>query len=88
MSIELIIGFIAAAIGAIAAAFGLGHSRGKSKAEQTATEREAKQEIESSQAAARRQGEITKEASDVQDNVTRMPDRAVDDELRNDWINK
>ncbi|POP43346.1 hypothetical protein CHU32_09710 [Superficieibacter electus] len=88
MSIELILGFIAAAVAAITAAFGLGHSRGKNKAEQAATERENKQEIEASQAASRRQGEITKEASDVQDNITRMPDRAVDDELRNDWLNK
>ncbi|WP_034912996.1 hypothetical protein [Erwinia sp. 9145] len=88
MSWEIIIGAIGALIAALTAAFGIGHARGKGTAEQAATEREAQANIESQQAAARHQSEVSKGAADVQDTVTRMSDSAVDDELLRDWTRK
>ncbi len=87
-TIEMIIGGIGILIAMVAGAFGIGHSKGKGKAEQAAVERETKSKIEQAQAATERQTETSKEASHVQDSVTRMPGSAVDDELRSDWLNK
>lgn len=87
-TIEMIIGGIGLLIAMVAGAFGIGHSKGKGKAEQAATERETKAKIEQATAATKRQTQTSKEASDVQETVTRMPDRDVDDELRKDWLNK
>lgn len=88
MSIEFILGIIGVIAAAIMTAFGIGHSKGKEKAEASATERETKAAIASEQAVATRQTETAKEASDVQNTVTRMSDGDVDDELRREWINK
>lgn len=88
MSMELIITIGAAIFGAIAAAFGIGHSKGKATAQQKANERETEIKLEAEQAVRQRQTTVSKEASDVQSNVSRMPGSAVDDELRSDWINK
>lgn len=87
-TIELIFTVIGVVIAAVAGAFGIGHSKGKAKAEQAASERETKAAIESQQAASQRQDETSKGASDVQDTVTRMSDRDVDDELLRDWTRK
>lgn len=87
-TIEMIISGIGVLIALVAGAFGFGHSRGKSKAEQAATERETKAAIESQQAASQRQDEARKGASDVQDTVTRMSDSDVDRELLRDWTRK
>lgn len=87
-TIELIFTVIGVVIAAVAGAFGIGHSKGKAKAEQAASERETKAAIDSQQAAAQRQTETSKGAADVQQNVSRMPGSAVDDELRSDWLNK
>lgn len=88
MSVEYILGIIGVIVAAIMTAFGIGHSKGKSKAEQAATERETQTNIESMKAATQRQTETAKGASDVQESVSRMPGSAVDDELRKDWLNK
>lgn len=88
MSIEFILGIIGVIAAAIMTAFGIGHTKGKAKAEASATERETKSAIASEQAVATRQTETAKEASDVQSTVTRMSDGDVDDELRREWINK
>lgn len=88
MSVEYILGIIAAIVAAIVTAFGIGHSKGKSKAEQAAFERETQTNIESMKAATQRQTETAKGASDVQESVSHMPGSAVDDELRKDWLNK
>lgn len=88
MSMELIITIGAALLGVIAAAFGFGHSKGKTAAEQKATERETEIKLAAEQAVRNRTETVSKEASDVKDNVSRMPGSAVDDELRNDWLNK
>ena len=87
-TIEMIIGGIGILIALVASAFGIGHSKGKGKAEQAATERGTKAKIEQATAATRRQTQTSKEASDVQETVTRMPGNNVDDELRRDWLNK
>lgn len=88
MSIEFILGILGVIAAAIMTAFGIGHSKGKAKAEASATERETKAAIESQQAASKRQNETSKGAADVQETVSRMPGSAVDDELRSDWLNK
>jgi len=86
--IEMLIAGFFAVVTIAATAFGVGHSKGKGKAEKEATERETKAKIEQASAAARRQTQTSKEASDVQETVTRMPGSDVDDELRKDWLNK
>lgn len=88
MSVEYILGIIGVIVAAIMTAFGIGHSKGKAKAEQAANERETQTNIESMKAATKRQTEAAKGASDVQESVSRMPGSAVDDELRKDWLNK
>jgi len=85
---QIIVAVIVGLFALVGGAFGFGHSRGKSKAEQAATERETKTAIESQQAASQRQDEARKGASDVQDTVTRMSDRDVDNELLRDWTRK
>lgn len=87
-TIEMIISGIGVLIALVAGAFGIGHSKGKAKAEQAAEEKETLTNIQSQQAASQRQSQTAKGASDVQDNVSRMPGSAVDDELRSDWLNK
>lgn len=87
-TIEMIIGGIGMLIALVAGAFGIGHSKGKAKAEQNATEKETKTSIESMKAANERQSETIKGASDVQETVSRMPGSAVDDELLRDWTSK
>jgi len=87
-TIQMIITGFITLIALVAGAFGVGHSKGKAKAEQAADERETKTTIESQQAATKRQNEASKGAADVQENVSRMPGSAVDDELRSDWLNK
>lgn len=88
MSIEFILGIIGVIAAAIMTAFGIGHSKGKAKAEASATERETKAAIESQQAVSKRQQETIKGAADVQETVSRMPGSAVDDELLRDWTRK
>ncbi|WP_318357673.1 hypothetical protein [Enterobacter sp.] len=87
-TIEMIIGGIGILIAMVAGAFGIGHSKGKDKAEKAAVERDTKSKIEQAQAATERQTQTSKEAADVQDTVTRMHGSSVDDELRSDWLNK
>ncbi len=88
MSFEYILGIIGVIIAAVMTAFGVGHSKGKAKAEQAADERETQATIDSMKAANQRQSEVTKGAADVQDTVYRMPGSAVDDELLRDWTRK
>ena len=78
MSLEIIAGLVVVILGAIAGAFGIGHARGNSQAEAKAD----KQRTEESAVAAERKAEVTKEASDVQQTVSHMPDDDVDRELR------
>ena len=85
MGLEMIIGLAAAVIAAIAGAFGFGHARGTSKAEAKAERQRTEENAAASVAAAERQTEVTREASDVQETVKRMPDDDVDRELRDQF---
>ncbi len=85
MGIETIIGLTALVISAIAGAFGLGHIRGTSKVEAKADQQRTEDNAAATVTAAERRVEATKEASNVQQNVNRMPDDDVDRELRDTW---
>jgi hypothetical protein len=81
MGIEAIAGLVVVILAAIAGAFGIGHARGTSKAAKAEQQR-IKDNAAASVAAAEREAEATKGASDVQQTVNHMPDDDVDRELR------
>ncbi|EPK5594480.1 hypothetical protein POF88_22495 [Enterobacter kobei] len=85
MGLETIIGLAALVMAAIAGAFGIGHSRGTSKAEAKADQQRTEDNAAATVAAAERRVETTKEASNVQQTVNHMPDDDVDRELRDTW---
>ncbi len=80
MSFEIIAGLAVLILGAIAGAFGIGHARGTSKAEAKAELQRTEENAAGSVAAAERKAEVTKEASNVQQTVSHMPDDDVDRE--------
>lgn len=84
-NIEMLIGIAVAVLAAIAGAFGLGHSRGTGKAEATAEKQRTEEKAAAVEAVAERRVEVTKEAADVQQTVSRMPDDDVERELRESW---
>ena len=88
MGLETIIGLAALVMAAIAGAFGIGHSRGTSKAEAKADQQRTEDNAAATVAAADRRVETTKEASNVQQTVNHMPDDDVDSELRDNWTRK
>ncbi len=64
------------------ARFGIGHARGASKAKAKADQQRTEENAAATVAAAERRAEVTKGASDVQEDVKRMGDDDVDRELR------
>ncbi|HHZ7594397.1 TPA: hypothetical protein ACWMCL_002179 [Klebsiella pneumoniae] len=82
MGIEAIAGLVVVILSAIAGAFGIGHARGTSKAEAKADQQRTEENAVATVAAAERRAEVTKGASDVQEDVKRMGDDDVDRELR------
>ncbi|EPG6260113.1 TPA: hypothetical protein ACU9XR_002304 [Klebsiella aerogenes] len=82
MSFEIIAGLVVVILGAIAGAFGIGHARGTSKAEAKSAQTRTEEKAAASVAAAERKEEATREASNVQQTVSHMPDDDVDRELR------
>ncbi|HGH5339066.1 TPA: hypothetical protein ACJI3K_005782 [Klebsiella oxytoca] len=82
MGIEMIIGLATALLAIVAGAFGLGHSRGTSKAEAKAEQQRTEENAAAIVAVAERKAQATKEASDVQQTVSHMPDDDVHRELR------
>lgn len=88
MSIEFILGAIGLLITAVASAFGLGHSRGASKAEADADKQRTEEGAAALTAAAERRVEATKGASDVSQTVSHMRDDDVDRELRENFTRK
>ncbi|CAM3919521.1 hypothetical protein PLGE761_00760 [Pluralibacter gergoviae] len=82
MSIETIAGAVVALLAMIVGAFGLGHVRGSSKAEDKADKRRIEENAAASVAAAERRVEVTRSTSDVQQTVSHMPDDDVNRELR------
>ncbi|OON35617.1 hypothetical protein BTJ39_22335 [Izhakiella australiensis] len=85
MSIELIVTGILSVIAALLAAFGLGHSKGKSTAEAKAEKQQTEEAAAATKAVAERRVEATKGASDVQQNVSHQSDDDVDSQLRDKW---
>ena len=88
MGLETIIGLAALVMAAIAGAFGIGHSRGTSKAEAKADLQRTEEKAAATEAVAERRVEATKEASNVQQTVNHMSDDDVDRELRDNWTRK
>lgn len=82
MSFEIIAGLAVIILGAIASVFGIGHARGTSKAEAKAEQQRTEENAAATVATAERKAEVTKEASNVQQTVSHMPDDGVDRELR------
>lgn len=82
MSLEFTSGLVVVLLGLIAGAFGLGHARGTSKAEDKAEQQRTEENAAATVAAAERRADATKGASDVQEDVKRMGDDDVDRELR------
>ncbi|HBT4851456.1 TPA: hypothetical protein MB351_003928 [Klebsiella pneumoniae] len=82
MGIEAIAGLVVVILSAIAGAFGIGHSRGTSKAEAKAEQQRTEENAAAAVAAAERKAEVTKGSRDVQQTVSHMPDDDVDRELR------
>lgn len=80
--VEIIIGVIGAIVAAAAGGFGIGHIRGTSKAGAKADQQRTEERAAATEAVAERRVEVTKEASNVQQTVNRMPDDDVDRELR------
>lgn len=85
MGIEMIIGLAAALLAIVAGAFGLGHARGTNKAEAKAEQQRTEENAAAIVAVAERKAQATKEASDVQQTVSHMPDDDVDRELREQY---
>ncbi|EMM3426267.1 hypothetical protein RRS04_000982 [Klebsiella aerogenes] len=88
MGIEMIIGLATAFLAIVAGAFGLGHSRGTSKAEAKSAQTRTEEKAAASVAAAERKAKVTQEASNVQQTVSHMPDDDVDRELREQFTRK
>lgn len=82
MSFEIIAGLVVLILGAIAGAFGIGHARGTSKAEAKSAQTRTEEKAAASVAASERKEEATREACNVQQTVSHMPDDDVDRELR------
>ncbi|MHA8539437.1 hypothetical protein ACYA9W_06505 [Klebsiella pneumoniae] len=82
MGIEMIIGLATALLAIIAGAFGIGQARGTSKVKAKADQQRTEENAAATVAAAERRAEVTKGASDVQEDVKRMGDDDVDRELR------
>lgn len=86
--LKAILAFIGTVALLILAAFGLGSMRGREKAEAKADKQRTDDNAAATQAAAERRVEVTKEASNVQQTVSHMPDDDVDRELRENWTRK
>lgn len=86
--LKAITAFVVAAALMVLAAFGLGSMRGREKAEAKADKQRTDDNSAATKAAAERRVEVTKEASNVQQTVSHMPDDDVDRELRGNWTRK
>lgn len=86
--LKAILVFISTVALLILAAFGLGSRRGREKAEAKADKQRTDENAAATKAAAERRVEVTKEASNVQQTVSHMPDDDVDRELRSNWTRK
>ncbi|AXC33138.1 hypothetical protein [Aeromonas phage AsXd-1] len=85
MGFETLISIAAAVIAAIAGAFGLGHIRGSSKAEAKADQQRTEEKAAATEAVAGRQTEVITGAVNVQEDVKRISNDAVNRELRKNF---
>lgn len=76
MTLEMITGLVVAVFAVIAAAFGLGHIRGTSKAEVKADQQRTEEKAAATEAVAERRVEVTKEASKGHQTATSSSGRA------------
>ncbi|HCU0558581.1 TPA: hypothetical protein OUF01_002328 [Klebsiella michiganensis] len=88
MSLEFISGLVVVLLGLIAGAFGLGHARGTNKAEAKAEQQRTEENAAANVAVAERKARATKEACNVQQTISHMPDDDVDRELRENFTRK
>lgn len=86
--LKAILAAIGFAILMVLGAFGLGSMRGREKAEAKADKQRTDENAAATKAVAERRVEATKEASNVQQTVSHMPDDDVDRELRANWTRK
>ena len=86
--LKAILAAIGLAIMLVLGAFGLGSMRGREKAEAKADKQRTDDNAAATKAAAERRVEVTKEASNVHQTVSHMPDDDVDRELRGNWTRK
>lgn len=85
MRLKVILAAIGLVVGAIAGAFGIGHSRGTRKAEVAADKQRTEENAAAISAVAERRVEATKGANDVQKAVNNLLDDDVSRELRESW---
>lgn len=88
IKLKAIAAFIITAVLVVLGAFGLGSMRGREKAEAKADKQQIDDNAAATKAAAERRVEVTKEASNVNQTVSHMPDDDVDHELRANWTRK
>lgn len=86
--LKAILAAIGFAILMVLGAFGLGSMRGREKAEAKADKQRTDENAAAANAVAERRVEVTKEASNVQQTVSHMPDDDVARELRGNWTRK
>ena len=85
MTLKSVLAAIGVAILMVLGAFGVGRFRGREPAEEKAGRQRIEEKAAAIESVAERRVEATKEASNVQQNVNRMPDDNVDRELRDTW---
>ncbi|MBA8325919.1 hypothetical protein HVX13_05855 [Citrobacter freundii] len=83
--LKTILASISLLIMLVLGAFGLGSMRGREKADAQADKQRTDDALAATKAVADRRVKVTKEASNVQQTVNRMPGNDVDRELRENW---
>lgn len=78
---QMLLTVLAIIAGVLMAAFGLGRSRGKNSAENIAAAERASEQAEAST----KHIEVLKNAVDVQQDISSLPDAAVSERLRERW---
>lgn len=84
-TLKSVMAAIGIAILMVLGAFGLGRFRGREQAEEKADRQRIEEKAAVIESVAERRVKATKEASNVQQSVKRMPDDDVDRELRDTW---
>ncbi|MGE2156756.1 hypothetical protein [Enterobacter hormaechei] len=84
-TLKSVLAAIGVAILMVLGAFGVGRFRGREQAKEKADRQRTEEKAAAIESVAERRVEATKEASNVQQNVNRMPDDDVDRELRDTW---